>query len=199
MKPSPLIFQRGRLLRIGVLTLLFAGFLAYLFGVMPAHLRPEFSIAMPLYVGLGAVAGVAYFYTLRRPPRYFWMATAGFALALIGAGIALHQYQSHQAQSRLTCPVCGYKTLALAGDSCAVCQVRVSDAAARAQGLDDADALLRAEQIAWFAPAGPADPIHWDAPAPGAAAFEKDTAWRPRVSEAEIRQALQLADSLQDR
>jgi hypothetical protein len=196
MKSKPSTFSPERLLRIGALTLLFTGFAAYIIWGLPDSIRPDFSFLMPIYVGLGVIAGILFFYTLRRPPRIFWMGVAAFAVLLLGLGIGLNRYATVQADARLTCRVCGYKSLATLGDSCGVCQVRLTPEHARIEGFDNVEDLLAAEQIAFFAPVGASDSIDFLGSVPRSTAYTKDTAWRPTVQAAEIHQALHFADSL---
>ena len=196
MKPSPLIFRRDRLSKIGMLTIPFAILITYLIWGMPAHLRPDFGLLMPLYVGMGAVAGIVYFYTLKRPAAQFYYGMAAFNLLLIGLGVGVTLYQSHQDAKRLTCQVCGFRSLEAKGDSCRVCSVRLTDAEAQAQGYADLGEYRAVEQHAFFVPATPDGAIDFYAPHPQGA-FLKDTTWRPSVSADDLRQTRHLVDSLQ--
>lgn len=195
MKPSPLIFRRDRLIRIGILTAPFAVLIAYLIWGMPPHLRPDFGMLMPLYVGMGAVAGIVYFYTLKRPFAHFYYGLGAYLLLLIGLGVGVTLYQSRQDAQRVTCQVCGFRTLKAAGDSCRVCSVRLTAAEAQAQGYADLGEYLAVEQHAFFVPTQPSAPIDFYAPHPQGT-FLKDTTWRPRVSAAELHQTRHLVDSL---
>lgn len=195
MKPSPLIFRRDRLVRIGILTLPFGALIAYLIWGMPAHVRPDFGLLMPLYVGMGAVAGIVYFYTLKRPIAHFYYGVGAYILLLIGVGVGVTLYQSKQDAQRLTCQVCGFRALEAAGDSCRVCGVRLTAAEAQAQGYADLDEYLAVEQHAFFVPTQPDAAIDFYAAHPQGT-YIKDSTWRPKVSADELRQTRQLVDSL---
>lgn len=172
-----------------VMPLAFAVYTAY---YLLQYTRLEFSMAMPLIVASGVAAGAIHFWTLRRSRRLRIYLHAGFSVVLIGLAVVLQVAFRHDHEAYITCPICGFQALDAAETLCPVCNVVVSEKAARDEGYANLDEYIRAEQIMYFLPDPPATTIDFYAPWDGPEGYQKDPKWQPRVTEQDIREVQEL-------
>ncbi|HHG84446.1 MAG TPA: hypothetical protein ENJ82_06840, partial [Bacteroidetes bacterium] len=67
----------------------------------------SFEIAMPIMMGVSAIAAIIHYRTLKQPTRTRLFAHGGYAILLIAFSFGLYQGFSIQHDKLLTCPVCG--------------------------------------------------------------------------------------------